>query len=777
MKSPSPEKLTTLPHVPKEFGEDGGHFYKYYDELAEELDEDLVASLKSQLDGILIFMSADPTSDTNALLLQIALGTNGTISSAADLPSASFSPPPDILSINILFSISLTLALFASFLAVLGQQWLVYYRKRSGGGPEHQRWEQLRRYLGAKRWRLEIILDDLLPLLLQVGLVIFCIAFVRYLGTLSRSISYPILVLLYIGLAIILAMAACAAWDQWCPFKSPASHLIHTVWSPTVKSVGWIVGIVFQLVVALWSGARPRFHPARLFLEYYRRTGTPAPAPQTPQEEKERWMDEVCDAIKRWFALAVNRSPDDEEELKTVAVKRVLCTTEDRTALVYAATNLRTLHNSAKLSHLMADKDFRARLFHLCKPVMVGDVDEQNGSRIQRIEARAFSSSLSHLILSGGSYVDFFPEGHGLIVPIGLEFLVFGHNVVDGFGRLAGATRIPCPQNCTHCLRCGMISLYMGLGDILRSSFMGPREVDFTCEIMENVKEGLSLYLELRLGYMVASWITCSAELSRLTGEGQVNYATAESIEKLQGFLGTYRTTSNAAMIQRISEALSTMDSRWETQPDSELYVLLFEHALWSIRSLNHRNKDQDPLPHNKNQDDGLHLKDQALILSKLGLILRFLEEPSRDDGITENGRRIAREYQDRCIRSAKKSLEGLTVAELARLWNEMGHSLQPYLELIKEKAETTSGNPITTTGLRPIFSAFPEPGGEKLIQELLPQELETYSRSYYTFRDSLNQIESAIRARNGLTSGSVEITKRDIGDGTMPSQDSLERV
>ncbi|KAG8961042.1 hypothetical protein FRC05_006404 [Tulasnella sp. 425] len=179
------EKLKVLPEIPKEFGEDGGCFYKYYDTLADEIDEDMVKSLKAQLDGILIFaglfagvnsaflaltlpgMSADPADDTNALLLQFVTGGNGSIHSAEDLPSASFSPPSGIIPVNILFSLSLTLALLAAFLAVLGQQWLVYYRKRSGGGAEAQRWEQLRRYLGAKRWRLEAILDDILPSLLQ----------------------------------------------------------------------------------------------------------------------------------------------------------------------------------------------------------------------------------------------------------------------------------------------------------------------------------------------------------------------------------------------------------------------------------------------------------------------------------------------------------------------------------------------------------------------------------------------------------------------------------
>ncbi|KAG8899695.1 hypothetical protein FRC00_001089 [Tulasnella sp. 408] len=175
------EKLTKVPAIPKEFGEDGGKFYKYYDELADELDGDMVTSLKAQLDGILIFaglfagvnsaflaftlpqMSADPADDTNALLFQILLRGNRTIGSTFRFLHA----PTGALPINILFAMSLTLALLASFLAVLGQQWLVYYRKRSGGGVEHQRWEQLRRYLGAKRWRLELVLDDLLPSILQ----------------------------------------------------------------------------------------------------------------------------------------------------------------------------------------------------------------------------------------------------------------------------------------------------------------------------------------------------------------------------------------------------------------------------------------------------------------------------------------------------------------------------------------------------------------------------------------------------------------------------------
>ncbi|KAG8993365.1 hypothetical protein FRB90_000717 [Tulasnella sp. 427] len=227
MNSRSEEKLTAIPEIPDQFGEDGGRFYRYYDTLADEIDEDIVKSLKSQLDGILIFaglfagvnsaflaltlpeMRADPADDTNALLLQLVTQSNGSggIQSFNDLPSASFSPSPAIFPINVLFSLSLTLALLASFLAVLGQQWLVYYRKRSGGGAEAQRWEQLRRYLGAKRWRLEAVLDDILPSLLQLGLLIFCISFVLYLKTLSGPMCYVVAAPMGLAFASILFMA------------------------------------------------------------------------------------------------------------------------------------------------------------------------------------------------------------------------------------------------------------------------------------------------------------------------------------------------------------------------------------------------------------------------------------------------------------------------------------------------------------------------------------------------------------------------------------------
>ncbi|KAG8919360.1 hypothetical protein FRC01_001326, partial [Tulasnella sp. 417] len=186
------QPITERPEIPIWFGEDGGKFYYYYDQLAD----DTHASHDER-------QAAD---DTNALVLQLVKGGNVTINSEADLPSATFSPPPAIYTVNVLFAVSLACALMSSFLAVLGQQWLVYYLKRSGGGAERQRKEQLRRQLGAQRWRLELVLDDILPDLLQVGLIIFCISFILYLRTLSGPMSFIISGI--VGTALAIAVGA-----------------------------------------------------------------------------------------------------------------------------------------------------------------------------------------------------------------------------------------------------------------------------------------------------------------------------------------------------------------------------------------------------------------------------------------------------------------------------------------------------------------------------------------------------------------------------------------
>ncbi|KAG8912544.1 hypothetical protein FRC01_005045 [Tulasnella sp. 417] len=401
-------KLKDVPNIPDKFGEDGGHLYRYYDALADELDEDMVKSLKSQLDGILIFaglfagvnsaflgltlpeMSADPADDTNALLLQLVTGGNGTIQSAADLPSATFPPPPNIFPINVLFSLSLTLAIVASFLAVLGEQWLVYYRKRSGGGVEVQRWEQLRRYLGAKRWRLELILDDILPALLLLALIVFSVAFVLYLKTLNKTIYYVITAALVMALAILFVMAIVASLDHWCPFKSPLSRLLKLILEGVGKnkslqaatvSVASLIIVTIRLIrnaktfILCWQWDRSQRRTGSLSL----RDGIR----KTTFEGVNNAINSVIDGCPR---------PGEETtQLQAVAIKRMLCTSKDFNALIYTGINLLAMSERESACYLLEDDSVHSRLGELIK-------------NPEEMLVSVFSCAFTYLLLGGQSY-------------------------------------------------------------------------------------------------------------------------------------------------------------------------------------------------------------------------------------------------------------------------------------------------------------------------------------------------------------------------------------
>lgn len=55
------ETLIALPDVPKAFGDDGGCFNRHYDQLADEIDDDLLNGLKATLDSTLIFVRSPPS--------------------------------------------------------------------------------------------------------------------------------------------------------------------------------------------------------------------------------------------------------------------------------------------------------------------------------------------------------------------------------------------------------------------------------------------------------------------------------------------------------------------------------------------------------------------------------------------------------------------------------------------------------------------------------------------------------------------------------------------
>ncbi|KAG8945304.1 hypothetical protein FRC04_001081 [Tulasnella sp. 424] len=410
------------PVPPKEFGQDGGEFLRRYDALADEIDDDMVKGLKEQLDGLLIFaglfagvnsaflaltlplMSPDPADDTNALLrennailFQLVLGRNDSLPSANALPSETFSPAGKVLTVNVLFSVSLTLALLSSFMAVLGRQWLVYYRKRSGGGPDRQRWEQLKRFLGAERWGLEWALDDFLPSILQIGLIIFCISLTIYLSTLHHTLSNVVGTFMCAGLAIFIITALLATWDKFCPFQSPLSHLIsRSIASVTYLSdtIQWgllehLMVVMARLVLVLLfplamlgSASMDLITTVSWLLSHGTFNGLfggVLDISVTHSTWNKFWAElrgilDIIDLLSRSRASlfrfaswvrAGKRKEEDLGNLQIFAIKRAICTSDDVLTQSHGVSNILAISDLHLVDALATDDEFTSRLSEL----------------------------------------------------------------------------------------------------------------------------------------------------------------------------------------------------------------------------------------------------------------------------------------------------------------------------------------------------------------------------------------------------------------------------
>lgn len=412
-------------------------------------------------------MSADPAEDTNALLFQIMLGSNRTIASPADLPSASFSPPAGALSINVLFSLSLTLALLASFLAVLGQQWLVYYRKRSGGGPAHQRWEQLRRYLGAKRWRLELVLDDVLPSVIQIALVIFCVAFILYLGTLSSTLCYAIIAPLSVAGALVLAMAIFTAWDNWCPFKSPLTHLLQPVLKHSALHIGRLVAFptAFISTTVEWLIHKAKYGNRHFSLAW-----------PDGSDQEEFGLKAVAwfkfRSFADWFKDHSQKDAEATDGLELVALRRVFCTSEDSNTLVQATANAQSIVGSRLLEQVLNDDTFRNRLESLDRYFIKG-FNHQS----EMVHDWAMASTFFYIVLSAGCAEDFLHSDDRLLLQDLREDRKYDSVLVDKLrakinplGKLL-ANRYTLPVECEKCHHGTLITSCIALAFMILSGF------------------------------------------------------------------------------------------------------------------------------------------------------------------------------------------------------------------------------------------------------------------------------------------------------------------
>ncbi|KAK7462719.1 hypothetical protein VKT23_007307 [Stygiomarasmius scandens] len=226
------------------------NLWNTYIEQAQSYDRALLEGWKGDMDGMLLFsalysatltalivesyqkLQQDPADATLAVLTQmsqqLASLSNGTMSGFQGLPD--FVPDPSALICNMLWFLSLALALTCSLLATFVQQWTrdFLHKTTMRPSPVVQARMLAFSYFGLRRFGLHTFVD-IIPILLHISLLFFFAGLVAFLLPINRPLTYLmagvliIFTLVYTGLSCIPLVCLDA------PYRTPVSDLLWRV--------------------------------------------------------------------------------------------------------------------------------------------------------------------------------------------------------------------------------------------------------------------------------------------------------------------------------------------------------------------------------------------------------------------------------------------------------------------------------------------------------------------------------------------------------------------
>ncbi|OAX33210.1 hypothetical protein K503DRAFT_749010 [Rhizopogon vinicolor AM-OR11-026] len=178
--------------------------------------------------AFIISTQPSPVDTTNALLIQLVQAYVPSTTQITTLPSPGYSSTG--IWTQALAYASLAFSLLAAFGAVLGKQWLNYYKtNRYGRGSLEDRCKQRhRKFQKLQAWQLENVLQSF-PFLLQISLLLFGVSLGAAMWTQQHVIAIVIITPTAFGLLFHFFTVLVSSMHPDCPFQTPISLLIQAI--------------------------------------------------------------------------------------------------------------------------------------------------------------------------------------------------------------------------------------------------------------------------------------------------------------------------------------------------------------------------------------------------------------------------------------------------------------------------------------------------------------------------------------------------------------------
>ncbi|KAK7019624.1 hypothetical protein R3P38DRAFT_3554160 [Favolaschia claudopus] len=256
----------------------GAKIWSVYVSEAEKYDRALVDSWKSDMEGLLIFVSLslisgrrvgpngpqaglfsailtafliesyktltpDSGDDMKTLLIQISTQLSGIANgTSVDLPAPeSFVPPTSSLVCNLLWFISLGLSLSCALVATLVEQWARDFKYKTERHSAPVRRARIFSYLyyGLKRFNVHVVVE-IIPLLLHSSLILFFAGLVAFLVPVNKAVMIIVIIMLGIVVIAYTMLTVFPLFSRQSPYQTPLSagvwraiQLIQPIWRST----------------------------------------------------------------------------------------------------------------------------------------------------------------------------------------------------------------------------------------------------------------------------------------------------------------------------------------------------------------------------------------------------------------------------------------------------------------------------------------------------------------------------------------------------------------
>jgi hypothetical protein len=185
-------------------------------------------------------LKPDPTDVSSRLLQQVTQELSG-ISNGDNFPPPlldSFKPPRYAIHVNILWFLSLVIALSCGLGATLVQQWVRRYDRftQQSDSPVHRVRVRTFLFAGIKEFHVRLIVENI-SLLLHAAIFLFFAGLIEFLLNINDEVAHVVLAVVCLFAAIYVTLTFLPVIFQQCPFQTP------------LTSVFWYIGHISAVIV------------------------------------------------------------------------------------------------------------------------------------------------------------------------------------------------------------------------------------------------------------------------------------------------------------------------------------------------------------------------------------------------------------------------------------------------------------------------------------------------------------------------------------------------